>query len=624
MAKRPGRTADSGSRGGEGFGAARRGTAGRSTAKAASRPDTSGTYVSVPGSRKAPSKAAQRLRDADPNAPVEVTITLRGPKLPDASNLAQPAMTPDEFRKRYAASPEDANEVARVLQRFGLKVEELSLETRSMRVKGPVAAIEAAFQPKLAVYKNEDQGQFRDRDQDYKIPVELKGTVTSILGLSERRVARRRCSAPGLRNAAARAVRPLSPADLETRYSFPPGDGNGQTIAIAQFGGGFFADDLAAYCRKHGRPVPAVTTVPVNLAPLTLQQIRRLPPPRRRREMDLSAEVMMDVEIVAGLCPKAAIQIYFAPFNQKGWVDLLNEVIKARPVTLSVSWGQAEDDPNWSPAAVAAINERLNMVALLGITACVAAGDDGSGDQLTDGRAHVDFPSSSPFVLSVGGTMRNETGGEKVWWRWPGREGGGGGATGGGVSVMFDRPEWQNIRITSLNRGSIDGRVVPDVAALAGLPLYDVVFRGEHRGDGGTSASTPLWAALVARIDARLPAARRQRFLTPFLYQRGPNGRPRGQAGCRDITKGHNASYPEPGRGYEARPGYDAVSGWGTPIGTALLAALSQPVTSGRDFAVQTLRNWTPGKLGGGKSRNRPRSAERPASSWRRRAQPRD
>ena len=188
MAKRPGRTADSGSRGGEGFGAARRRTAGRSTAKAASRPDTLGTYVSVPGSRRAPSKAAQRLRDADPNAPVEITITLRGPKLPDASNLAQPAMTPDEFRKRYAASPEDASEVARVLQRFGLKVEELSLETRSMRVKGPVAAIEAAFQPKLAVYKNEDQGLFRDRDQDYKIPIELKGTVPQMQrpGLAER------------------------------------------------------------------------------------------------------------------------------------------------------------------------------------------------------------------------------------------------------------------------------------------------------------------------------------------------------------------------------------------------------------------------------------------------------
>ncbi len=51
----------------------------------------------------------------------------------------------------------------------------------------------------------------------------------------------------------------------------------------------------------------------------------------------------MDVEIIAGLCPEADISVYFATFDQKGWVDLLNEVIKARPVTLSVSWGLAED-----------------------------------------------------------------------------------------------------------------------------------------------------------------------------------------------------------------------------------------------------------------------------------------
>jgi len=57
----------------------------------------------------------------------------------------------------------------------------------------------------------------------------------------------------------------------------------------------------------------------------------------------------------------------------------------------------------------------------------------------------------------------------------------------------------------------------------------------------------------------------RQQFLTPLLYANGTNGQPRGKTGCVDITVGRNASHPDPGVGYEAHAGFDAVSGWGTP-----------------------------------------------------------
>ena len=52
-----------------------------------------------------------------------------------------------------------------------------------------------------------------------------------------------------------------------------------------------------------------------------------------------------------------------------------------------------------------------------------------------------------------------------------------GGATGGSVSILYDRPGWQDVSITSLNKNSRDGRVVPDITALAGPPMYDLVFR---------------------------------------------------------------------------------------------------------------------------------------------------
>src|SRR5262249_6413012 len=150
----------------------------------------------------------------------------------------------------------------------------------------------------------------------------------------------------------------------------------------------------------------------------------------------------------------------------------------------------------WASNAVQAINDRLNVARLLGITTCISSGDDGSGDQIDDDAAHTDFPSCSPHVLSVGGTMLKNSGttvNEVVWWESPGRRTrNGGGSTGGGVSSIFDRPDWQTVNVSSLNSEGIDGRVMPDVAALAGPPLCDLVFAGSPQHNGGTSASAPL------------------------------------------------------------------------------------------------------------------------------------
>jgi kumamolisin len=157
-------------------------------------------------------------------------------------------------------------------------------------------------------------------------------------------------------------------------------------------------------------------------------------------------------------------------------------------------------------------------------------------------------------------------GAEVVWWNAPGdRSVPGGGSTGGGVSTVFKRPAWQNVHVTSLNHGAIDGRVVPDVAALAGAPFYDTVLAGRDSPNGGTSASAPLWASLLARIaqaSGKPPA-----FVTPKLYQ------PAVEKVFTDVTSGNNTS-PQPGKGYTAGPGFDACSGWGIPIGTKLMSVL--------------------------------------------------
>lgn len=532
-----------------------------------SRP--SSDRVELPGSNR-PLATTARLLDERPPADerIDVTVTIRGGDLPD--DVTTP-MSRAELEQRFGASPADADTVRAALEQEGLDVVDVSLPTRSIRVRGTLRQFENAFGVDFVQYETADRGTFRGRRGTLSVPASIADIVTGIFGLDDRRVARRKAAAA----AGTTRPTPLTPGDIEQRYAFPPGDAAGQVVAIAEFGGAYFPQDTAAYCQKFGRPEPQVTPISAGFPLLTLDEIRQLPEKQQKLILEESVEVMMDVEIIAGLCPGATLPLYFAPFTEKGWVELLNAVIMSdpTPVALSISWGLAEDSPDWSAAALKAVNNRLHAAAALGITVCVASGDDGAGDQIFDGKAHVNFPASSPWVLAVGGTQLDGAD-EVVWWQAPGDRAHNGGSTGGGVSTVWPRPAWQDVHVTSLNPGAIDGRVVPDVAAIAGPPMYDLVCFGQDSPNGGTSAATPVWAALLARVAAGLPAADQRRFLAPLLYAAGSGGSPVGSTTCTDITSGGNSST---GRdpGYLAGPGYDAVTGWGTPRGTALQQALA-------------------------------------------------
>jgi kumamolisin len=546
---------------------------------------TNKRHMKLPRSKRGRNLTAIKVGGVNPKDKVMVTIGLRGPKIPSADQFIGQTMTREELAENFGARKADADKVAKCLKKFGLKVKGVSLETRSMRVSGTAKAMEAAFKPDWAIMRSPSYGTYRGRQGTIQIPAELKGIVTGVFGLDERRMAHRRSGA-GMPARPRTTLSPLAPADIEKRYNFPEGDGEGQNIAIAEFGGGFFIQDVIAYCKKFQRRVPKVQTIDVlpdvpDSRAFTFKELLDIPDPERRhRKLDESFEVMMDVEIIAGLCPKASISVYFSTFNQSGWINLLERVIHADPVpvALSISWGRAEDDVQWSSEGIRAIDDLLNQASRKGITICVASGDDGCRDEMFNDKYpmdHVDFPSSSPHVMGVGGTMlkRSGTRVKEVTWADPKTADVRGGATGGGVSRKFPCPNWQRVQVAPLfdNR---KGRVVPDVSALAGQPYYDLVFSGLPWPDGKTSASAPVWAALVARIDAKLPPNKRQRFMTPLLYKKLANGKTVGEVSFRDITLGKNET-PGSHIGYNARPGFDAATGWGVPDGVKLLNALA-------------------------------------------------
>ena len=534
------------------------------------------THVVLSGSERPRRHDAERVGDIAPASAVDVTVTVRGPDLPQVT--PGKSMSREELERNYSASQADMDAVAEELARYGLEVLDSAPSVRSLRLRGSAGQMDAAFRANLGIYRH-DGHEFRGREGSLEIPAGLEGIVTGVFGLDQRRVARRVPGIPPTQESAeAVAQGALSPADLEERYRFPAGEAEGQTVAIAEFGGAYFPGDLTTFCRQQGRAEPTVKQVGLGVPVLTEQQVMALPPTQREQVLGEAGEVNMDVQIVAGLCPAADIVVYFATWDQKGWIDLLNDVVRGVPagaVAVSVSWGLSEDSSDFSPAARRIIDHRLQAAALLGVTVCVSAGDDGSGDQLDDGRAHVNFPACSPHVLAVGGTQL-EGDSEVVWWQTPGRRRDGGGSTGGGVSRVFPQPSWQTVEVRSPDGSGVTGRIIPDIAALAGPPYYQLVLLGRAAPNGGTSAAAPLWAALIARSAAALNPPRAPVFLAPLLYGAGPDGHPLGTSVCRDITSGTNTSTP-PGWGFSAGPGFDAVSGWGVPDGPPLVGTQLAP-----------------------------------------------
>lgn len=574
-------------------------------------------FVALPGSERVPLPGAKAVGATDAGAWIEVTLKLRRQEaLPALSGRPAQPMTRDELAARFGASPADLQACEDVFTQMGLQVIAADPGRRTLRLGGTAQQMEAAFQVRLIDYAHA-QGPYRGRVGPLHLPATVAPLIEAVFGLDNRRVAHRRPGRRATLGDQSHQTEPrhrawFFPAELAAAYDFPPGDGTGQVIGLLEFGGGYFPDDLNQFAQAAKlAAVPEVVPVSVHHMPTNTNN-------------EDAGEVMLDVEVIAGTCPKARIAVYFAHFTEQGWIEGLDTALHDgvnQPTVLSISWGYAEDTSTWTKQALAQVNESLHEAALLGITVCVAAGDDGSSDGVDDGHAHVDFPASSPYVLSVGGTALHlgARRSERAWKDGTGVRATGGGSTGGGVSTRLARPVWQSgLDIAPVNPGQIAGRIVPDVAACAsGHTGYFTVAQGQAGIVGGTSASAPLWAALVARVNQSLPAGKRVGYLTPLLYGHAPAGAgagtgvsaavaapapaaapavaskataaspaptagspgatvPLGALVCQDVRAGDNVTAPV--GGFQSKPGYDAVTGWGSPRGGPLLAALKRLV----------------------------------------------
>jgi kumamolisin len=359
----------------------------------------------------------------------------------------------------------------------------------------------------------------------------------------------------------------LGPGGFVDSYGMRPlwnnGDiGRGQTIVFVEVDG-YSPADLAAYASRFGLP-PFASPLP-HLGPLNLK---------------VEGESDMDMEVAHAIAPAAnLVYVNLTAFGGSNasaasqFQQAFSTIIQDFPGAIwSLSLGQCEY--LLSPADAAAVNHAVSAAEQSGTSVYVSSGDSGGMECLGVSQEDpqvpaegVAFPGDLPQVTSVGGTTLGLTTagrylGETTWTEPLLSLG-----STGGQSALFTQPSWQQAPgvVSSYSDGAICGhsagycREVPDVSADAASATGAAVrVNGQWATNGGTSLAAPVWAAMTALIDQYLRSrgARPAGFANPLLYRLAQGGAQ--YPAFHDVTVGTNDFYP-------AGPGYDMVTGLGTP-----------------------------------------------------------
>jgi kumamolisin len=524
---------------------------------------SAGKLTVISGSERKPVRGARLIHNSHPDQNIEVSIRIRSKaeaKRPELKRaLSEPGfkqLTRADYEKTHGADPADVEKIKKFAQEYGLKVRETGTELarRTVMVSGTVSNLQKAFHVELKEYSH-PSGNFRGRIGALSVPSEYADVITGVFGLDNRRQAEphfRRLSPPEKhKHNAPVSTSSHDPNEVAQIYDYPAGDGTGQCIGLIELGGGFQLDDLSTYFGSLKITAPQVISVSVDggtNSPTTPDSA--------------DGEVMLDIEVAGAIAPAAKIVVYFAPNTDQGFLDAITTAVHDstnQPSVISISWGSAES--NWTAQSMTNFDEAFQSAAAMGVTVCVASGDNGSSDGVNDGNNHVDFPASSSFTLACGGTTLQASNGqivnETVWDDQPS-----GGATGGGVSDVFPLPTWQDGFDVPAPTVQAGGRGVPDVSGDADPNTgYNIRVDGEDAVFGGTSAVAPLWAGLVARMNQQL--GKPIGFLNPLIYAQAVEA-----SGFHDITEGNNGAFT-------ATEGWDACTGLGSPDGAKLETVLT-------------------------------------------------
>ena len=496
-------------------------------------------------------------------------------------------LTTQQIVQRYGPSGAQQQQVVGWLTQNGYTVVSTDPLRSSIKVQATVSTIESTLHIKLT-YHTFMGREFFTQEGTPSLPNSVASLVQSIVGLDNfafpvfqppfsiargAALAAADCAKYGAQQT---LTRNKLAAAYQINQLYQQGyQGQGMTIGVAEFGEPYNPNDVANYAACVGLPAPNIQNIDVD---------------GHLAAGSGAGEAAMDLELIAGLAPKAQILDYQADLSNtntsfaQGLVDVFNQVAVDHKVqALSVSYGS--DESSFSASEMQAVNNSLRTLAAEGISVLISSGDCGAFSQRLHNVGVVSFPASAIYAIAVGGThlQVNDSNVRTSEVAWGGddhapvcqNEWG----SGGGVSQNpnFTRPSWQVGTGTTTQYNGLQAippvttglgplsstltapnglRQVPDVAAAA-YPNIAIYYKGAWVGSGGTSAAAPIWAAGVLLLDQALTQHGKALFgSVPEIYTLANH--PNGHHPFTDITSGNNLFFT-------ATTGWDYTTGWGSP-----------------------------------------------------------
>ncbi len=511
-------------------------------------------------------------------------------------------LTPAQFRARFAPSQAQVEAVQSWLRGAGFSVEYTPQNNHYVSAEGTIAQATAAFGTSFGMYKVHGL-TVRSPSSDISIPTSLAGTVSGVIGLddSAQFVHTNHTTGDAPPPAAFVSAQPCSAywgQKLATGFTNP--------AIIDAYAAPTIAADVNQWSVNRGLSAMTGNQLTQVVAPGTYHH------PERGLKQDPQGwygEETLDVEAVHGMAPAAHIVYVGAPNNFQDLDAALNYVVDKHvaPIVTNSYGFNTEILP---PGYIQPQEDTILQGATEGIGIYFSSGDN-SDESLVQGYTTTDWPASSPFVTSVGGTSLAvgasnnylfETGWGSTTSSWtgtawspapPGRWLYG---AGGGVSRIFAEPSYQQgvVPPSVFTAQGRTGRAVPDIAADADPNTGYLIGETQTFPDGsvkyseyrigGTSLASPLIAGIMAL--ANQAAGHPLGFANPLLY---------GLAGSSAFTDVVNPSSTvavvrtnyvngvdaSNGLAYALRtmnqtlslhttPGYDDVTGLGTPASSFL------------------------------------------------------
>jgi kumamolisin len=538
-------------------------------------------YKPIPGTEHKRPAGHEDIGATDSSKDITVTLILHrkaGKRPREIDDFARNAarrgerITREEFAANYGADPAQIGAVESWARASHLIVVETNVSARSVVVRGSVSAVNAAFATSLHDYKAHDE-TYHSHDGPAELPSEIADYVEATSGLDSRMVKAVHYSTAHVASSSAdpKNTTSLTPAQVAKLYDFPAGDGAGQTIGIYEMvtrdgPPGYSKKDIADTMHGFGLQPPQPIDVAIDGTP---------------NSGISDGETGLDITVAAAIAPKASLAVYFTGGRTQNIIHALQKMIHPgaadpKPTIISISYGWGPDDETqggFSEQEFTQISKLFQDAANLHITVLVSSGDSGAFCESTT-EAQVSYPGSDPWVTACGGTtIGNVAGATFDEYVWNDIAGTNPGATGGGVSGRFTSvPPYQSAAQVPVRLATKKpGRGVPDIAGNAspnsGYKQYITGATPNPQSVGGTSAVAPLYAALIAIINANLgtPVG----FVNPTIYELAASA-------FRDVS-----APPGPANnsfngvsGYAATKGWNPCTGLGSVRGQALEAGL--------------------------------------------------